>query len=87
VYTALLSAFSKYLLLQAETEVTAKLPTAYPLARLVWLVIARGHPKLWEIFWARWAIFCGRGLEFDDFVAGLWDEQAGGESLYISLAR
>ncbi|KAG8680128.1 hypothetical protein FRC11_002903, partial [Ceratobasidium sp. 423] len=30
VYTALLSAFSKYLLLQAETEVTAKLPTAYP---------------------------------------------------------
>ncbi|CCO34354.1 Nucleoporin GLE1 AltName: Full=Nuclear pore protein GLE1 [Rhizoctonia solani AG-1 IB] len=57
VYTALLSAFSKYLLLQAETEVTAKLPTAYPLARLVWLVIARGHPKLWEIFWAR---FVGR---------------------------
>ncbi|GAB1521028.1 hypothetical protein RhiTH_004118 [Rhizoctonia solani] len=53
VYTALLSAFSKYLLLQAETEVTAKLPTAYPLARLVWLVVARGHTRLWEIFWAR----------------------------------
>ncbi|CUA78447.1 Nucleoporin gle1 [Rhizoctonia solani] len=57
VYTALLSAFSKYLLLQAETEVTAKLPTAYPLARLVWLVVARGHPKLWDVFWAR---FVGR---------------------------
>ncbi|KAH7318912.1 GLE1-like protein-domain-containing protein [Rhizoctonia solani] len=57
VYTALLSAFSKYLLLQAETEVTAKLPTAYPLARLVWLVVARGHTKLWEIFWVR---FVGR---------------------------
>ncbi|CEL56163.1 hypothetical protein RSOLAG1IB_11851 [Rhizoctonia solani AG-1 IB] len=53
VYTVMLSAFSKYLLLQAETEVTAKLPTAYPLARPIWLVIARGHPKLWEIFWAR----------------------------------
>ncbi|CCO33534.1 Nucleoporin GLE1 AltName: Full=Nuclear pore protein GLE1 [Rhizoctonia solani AG-1 IB] len=46
VYTVMLSAFSKYLLLQAETEVTAKLPTAYPLARPIWLVIARGHPKL-----------------------------------------
>ncbi|CAE7150194.1 unnamed protein product [Rhizoctonia solani] len=57
VYTALLSALSKYLLLQAETEVTAKLPTAYPLARLVWLVVARGHGKLWEILWAR---FVGR---------------------------
>ncbi|CCO33533.1 Nucleoporin GLE1 AltName: Full=Nuclear pore protein GLE1 [Rhizoctonia solani AG-1 IB] len=60
VYTALLSACSKYLLLQAETEVTAKLPTAYPLARLVWLVIARGHPKLWEIFWARFVGRTGR---------------------------
>ncbi|KAL5634301.1 hypothetical protein ACGC1H_006195 [Rhizoctonia solani] len=57
VYIALLSAFSKYLLLQAETEVTAKLPTAYPLARLIWLVVARGHAKLWEVFWAR---FVGR---------------------------
>ncbi|KDN33508.1 hypothetical protein RSAG8_13401, partial [Rhizoctonia solani AG-8 WAC10335] len=57
VYTALLSAFSKYLLLQAETEVTAKLPTAYPLARLIRLVVARGHAKLWEIFWTR---FVGR---------------------------
>ncbi|KAJ1305570.1 hypothetical protein OPQ81_000570 [Rhizoctonia solani] len=57
VYTTLLSAFSKYLLLQSETEVTAKLPTAYPLARLVWLVVARGHPKLWEVFWVR---FVGR---------------------------
>ncbi|CUA78445.1 hypothetical protein RSOLAG22IIIB_07083 [Rhizoctonia solani] len=35
----------------AETEVTAKLPAAYPLARLVWLVVARGHPKLWDVFW------------------------------------
>ncbi|CCO37657.1 Nucleoporin gle1 AltName: Full=Nuclear pore protein gle1 [Rhizoctonia solani AG-1 IB] len=57
MYTALLSAFSKYLLLQAETEVTAKLPTAYSLARLVWPVVARGHTRLREIFWAR---FVGR---------------------------
>ncbi|KAB5589252.1 Nucleoporin [Ceratobasidium theobromae] len=57
VYTSLLSAFSKYLLLQAETEVTAKLPTAYPLARLVWAVVARGHERLLDVFWAR---FIGR---------------------------
>ncbi|KAG8734178.1 hypothetical protein FRC10_011924, partial [Ceratobasidium sp. 414] len=46
VYTALLSALCKYLLLQAETEVTAKLATAYPLGRLVWMVISRGHERL-----------------------------------------
>ncbi|KAG8695356.1 hypothetical protein FRC09_009203 [Ceratobasidium sp. 395] len=65
VYTALLSALCKYLLLQAETEVTAKLPTAYPLGRLVWMVISRGHERLPHVFFARlvgrtggWACGC-----------------------------
>ncbi|ELU39493.1 GLE1 domain-containing protein [Rhizoctonia solani AG-1 IA] len=71
VYTALLSAFSKYLLLQAETEVTAKLPTAYPLARLVWLVVARGHTRLWEIFWARWVGLAEEGTMTDASMSGL----------------
>ncbi|KAG9118935.1 hypothetical protein FRC07_006286, partial [Ceratobasidium sp. 392] len=53
IYTALLSALCKYLLLQSETEVTAKLPTAYPLGRLVWMVISRGHERLPHIFFAR----------------------------------
>ncbi|KAF8601298.1 hypothetical protein BDV93DRAFT_524884 [Ceratobasidium sp. AG-I] len=53
IYTALLSAFCKYLLLQSETEVTAKLPTAYPLGRLVWMVISRGHERLPHVLFAR----------------------------------
>ncbi|KAG8678865.1 hypothetical protein FRC08_017418, partial [Ceratobasidium sp. 394] len=53
VYTALLSALCKYLLLQAETEVTAKLATAYPLGRLIWMVISRGHERLPHVFVAR----------------------------------
>ncbi|KAG8796604.1 hypothetical protein FRC12_016591 [Ceratobasidium sp. 428] len=65
VYTALLSALCKYLLLQAETEVTAKLSIAYPLGRLVWMVILRGHERLPHVFFARlvgrtggWACGC-----------------------------
>ncbi|KAG9095484.1 hypothetical protein FRC06_009758, partial [Ceratobasidium sp. 370] len=53
VYTALLSALCKNLLLQAETEVTAKLATAYPLGRLVWMVTSRGHERLPHVFFAR----------------------------------
>ncbi|QRV78055.1 nucleoporin GLE1 [Ceratobasidium sp. AG-Ba] len=53
VYTALLSAFCKYLLLQAETEATAKLSIAYPLGRLVWMIISRGHDRLAHVFFAR----------------------------------
>lgn len=53
LYLALLSSLAKAFLLQAETEITAKKDTAFPLARLILKIINLGHPMLAEAFMAR----------------------------------
>ncbi|KAG9016023.1 hypothetical protein FRB90_003815 [Tulasnella sp. 427] len=53
LYLALLSSLAKAFLLQAETEITAKKDTAFPLARLVLKIIDLGHPMLADAFMAR----------------------------------
>lgn len=53
VYLWACNHLSKALIKQAETEVTAKLSTVYPLARLVVGLILVGYPELGEILMAR----------------------------------
>ncbi|KAG8912938.1 hypothetical protein FRC01_004824, partial [Tulasnella sp. 417] len=53
LYLAILSSLGKAFLLQAETEITAKKDTAFPLARLILKIIDLGHPMLAEAFMAR----------------------------------
>ncbi|TIB34261.1 hypothetical protein E3P84_01867 [Wallemia ichthyophaga] len=52
-YTWLLNHLSKCLLRQAETEVSAKSSTAFPLARLVMSLSLNEHPRLAEILMGR----------------------------------
>ncbi|BGP02878.1 hypothetical protein RTG_03000 [Rhodotorula toruloides ATCC 204091] len=52
-YTWTLNHLSKALVKQAETEVTAKLGTAYPLGRVVVGLLARGHTELGDVLMAR----------------------------------
>lgn len=52
-YTWLLNHLSKSLIKQSETEVTAKLPTAFPLARVVVGLLLLGHEELGDVLMAR----------------------------------
>ncbi|KAK4052833.1 Nuclear pore complex nucleoporin component [Microbotryomycetes sp. JL201] len=52
-YTWTLNHLSKALVKQAETEVTAKLSTAYPLGRVVIGLLVRGHIELGDVLMAR----------------------------------
>lgn len=52
-YVWALNHLSKSLIKQAETEVTAKLGTAYPLGRVVVGLLLRGHVKLGSVLMAR----------------------------------
>lgn len=52
-YTWTLNHLAKALVKQAETEVTAKLGTAYPLARVVVGLLLRGHTELGDVLMAR----------------------------------
>ncbi|GAA5911270.1 hypothetical protein JCM8208_004314 [Rhodotorula glutinis] len=52
-YTWTLNHLAKALVKQAETEVTAKLGTAYPLARVVVGLLLRGHDELGDVLMAR----------------------------------
>ncbi|GAA5992200.1 hypothetical protein JCM10908_001815 [Rhodotorula pacifica] len=52
-YTWTLNHLAKSLVKQAETEVTAKLGTAYPLGRVVVGLLARGHTELGDVLMAR----------------------------------
>ncbi|KAG8876478.1 hypothetical protein FRB97_004139 [Tulasnella sp. 331] len=53
LYIALISSMAKAFLLQAETEVTAKPSTAFPLARLILKLVELGHSTLPGIFMCR----------------------------------
>lgn len=57
-YTWTLNHLAKALVKQAETEVTAKLSTAYPLGRVVIGLLARGHTELGEVLMARFVKKC-----------------------------
>ncbi|KAK4702959.1 nucleoporin GLE1, partial [Phenoliferia sp. Uapishka_3] len=52
-YIWTLNHLSKALVKQAETEITAKLGTAYPLGRVVIGLLARGHTELGDVLMAR----------------------------------
>ncbi|KAK4057399.1 Nuclear pore complex nucleoporin component [Microbotryomycetes sp. JL221] len=52
-YTWTLNHLAKSLVKQAETEVTAKLSTAYPLGRVVIGLLTRGHVELGQVLMAR----------------------------------
>ncbi|GAA6020856.1 hypothetical protein JCM8202_005469 [Rhodotorula sphaerocarpa] len=52
-YIWTLNHLAKALVKQAETEVTAKLGTAYPLGRVVIGLLTRGHTELGEVLMAR----------------------------------
>lgn len=52
-YTWTLNHLAKALVKQAETEVTAKLGTAYPLGRVVVGLLLRGHTELGDVLMAR----------------------------------
>lgn len=52
-YTWTLNHLAKSLVKQAETEVTAKLGTAYPLGRVVIALLTRGHTELGDVLMAR----------------------------------
>ncbi|BGP51045.1 Nuclear pore complex nucleoporin component [Rhodotorula kratochvilovae] len=52
-YTWTLNHLAKALVKQAETEVTAKLGTAYPLGRVVVGLLLRGHAELGDVLMAR----------------------------------
>ncbi|GAA6036345.1 hypothetical protein JCM8097_001677 [Rhodosporidiobolus ruineniae] len=52
-YVWTLNHLAKALVKQAETEVTAKLGTAYPLGRVVVGLLTRGHTELGEVLMAR----------------------------------
>lgn len=52
-YIWTLNHLAKALVRQAETEVTAKLSTAYPLGRVVMGLLMRGHADLGEVLMAR----------------------------------
>ncbi|KAG9000294.1 hypothetical protein FRB94_005556 [Tulasnella sp. JGI-2019a] len=53
LYVVLLSSLAKAFLLQAETEVTAKPSTAFPLARLILKIVELGHTAFPDIFMSR----------------------------------
>lgn len=52
-YAYMLSHFSKALIKQAESEVSAKAEAAFPLARVVAGLLLRGHGALGEVLFAR----------------------------------
>lgn len=53
IYTWVLNHLSKCLIRQAEQEVSVKIDTAYPLARLVIWLILEGHKELGDVLMAR----------------------------------
>jgi nucleoporin GLE1 len=57
-YLYLLSHMSKAILKQAESEVSAKPDAAYPLARVVVLLLLQGHTAFGEILFARFVKKC-----------------------------
>ncbi|WWD07510.1 hypothetical protein V865_005611 [Kwoniella europaea PYCC6329] len=57
-YAYLLSHLSKALIKQAESEVNAKADAAFPLARIVFGLILRGHAALGEVLFARFVKKC-----------------------------
>ncbi|GAA5969289.1 hypothetical protein JCM3765_002314 [Sporobolomyces pararoseus] len=64
---------SKSLIKQAETEVTAKLGTAYPLGRVVIGLLLRGHTELGEVLMARLVKKCF-------WITGYWPSKQPGQS-------
>ncbi|GAA5831985.1 hypothetical protein JCM11251_002773 [Rhodosporidiobolus azoricus] len=72
-YTWTLNHLAKSLVKQAETEVTAKLGTAYPLGRVVIGLLTRGHTDLGEVLMARLVKKCF-------WLTGWWPRKAEGQS-------
>ncbi|GAA5912058.1 uncharacterized protein JCM6883_007095 [Sporobolomyces salmoneus] len=72
-YVWTLNHLSKSLIKQAETEVTAKLGTAYPLGRVVVGLLLRGHQELGEVLMARLVKKCF-------WITGYWPSKQPGQS-------
>ncbi|GAA5959181.1 hypothetical protein JCM21900_001419 [Sporobolomyces salmonicolor] len=72
-YTWTLNHLAKALVKQAETEVTAKLGTAYPLGRVVIGLLARGHTELGEVLMARLVKKCF-------WITGYWPPKQPGQT-------
>ncbi|GAA5886307.1 hypothetical protein JCM6882_001598 [Rhodosporidiobolus microsporus] len=72
-YTWTLNHLAKSLVKQAETEVTAKLGTAYPLGRVVVGLLTRGHKELGEVLMARLVKKCF-------WITGWWPRKAESQS-------
>ncbi|KAM0752160.1 GLE1-domain-containing protein [Meredithblackwellia eburnea MCA 4105] len=72
-YTWALNHLSKALVKQAETEVTAKLGTAYPLGRIVIGLLGLGHTELGDVLMARLVKKCF-------WITGWWPPKQPGQS-------
>ncbi|BGP19435.1 Nuclear pore complex nucleoporin component [Rhodosporidiobolus nylandii] len=72
-YVWTLNHLAKALVKQAETEVTAKLGTAYPLGRVVVGLMTRGHAELGEVLMARLVKKCF-------WITGYWPPKQPGQS-------
>ncbi|GJN93082.1 hypothetical protein Rhopal_006127-T1 [Rhodotorula paludigena] len=72
-YTWTLNHLAKALVKQAETEVTAKLGTAYPLGRVVVGLLARGHTELGDVLMARLVKKCF-------WLTGHWPQKQPGQT-------
>ncbi|GAA5968439.1 hypothetical protein JCM11641_007638 [Rhodosporidiobolus odoratus] len=72
-YTWALNHLAKSLVKQAETEVTAKLGTAYPLGRVVIGLLTRGHTELGEVLMARLVKKCF-------WITGFWPRKQPGQT-------
>ncbi|KDE06516.1 hypothetical protein MVLG_03167 [Microbotryum lychnidis-dioicae p1A1 Lamole] len=72
-YRWTLNHLAKALVKQAETEVTARISTAYPLARVVIGLIVRGHQELGEVLMARLVKKCF-------WITGWWPPKQPGQT-------
>ncbi|GAA5868361.1 hypothetical protein JCM8547_002165 [Rhodosporidiobolus lusitaniae] len=72
-YTWTLNHLAKSLVKQAETEVTAKLGTAYPLGRVVIGLMTRGHTELGDVLMARLVKKCF-------WITGYWPPKQPGQT-------
>ncbi|GAA5883072.1 hypothetical protein JCM16303_006075, partial [Sporobolomyces ruberrimus] len=72
-YVWTLNHLSKSLIKQAETEVTAKLGTAYPLGRVVVGLLLRGHTELGDVLMARLVKKCF-------WITGYWPSKQPGQT-------
>lgn len=76
IYTWILNHLSKCLIRQAEQEVAAKQDTAFPLARLVSMLLVQGHSELGEVLMARLTKKCPWVLGYCPVKRGDMDEAA-----------